>query len=50
MNPCAVKGISIFLALADAFPETVFAAVPTWGTNEQDRAALVHFLSDPDSR
>ena len=40
VNPCAVKGISIFLALADAFPETLFAAVPTWGTNEQDRAAL----------
>lgn len=41
VNPCAVKGISIFLALADAFPETAFAAVPTWGTNEQDRAALL---------
>jgi surfactin synthase thioesterase subunit/glycosyltransferase involved in cell wall biosynthesis len=39
-NPCAVKGISIFLALADSFPDTAFAAVPTWGTNEQDRAAL----------
>ncbi len=40
-NPCAVKGIAIFLALADAFPGTPFAAVPTWGTNEQDRAALL---------
>jgi surfactin synthase thioesterase subunit/glycosyltransferase involved in cell wall biosynthesis len=40
VNPCAVKGISIFLALADAFPQTRFAAVPTWGTNQQDRAAL----------
>ena len=40
VNPCAVKGIAIFLALADAFPETEFAAVPTWGTNQQDRAAL----------
>lgn len=40
VNPCAVKGISIFLALADAFPQTAFAAVPTWGTNAQDRAAL----------
>jgi surfactin synthase thioesterase subunit/glycosyltransferase involved in cell wall biosynthesis len=39
-NPCAVKGISIFLALADAFPSVAFAAVPTWGTNEEDRAAL----------
>ncbi len=40
VNPCAVKGISIFLALAAEFPEIAFAAVPTWGTNEQDRAAL----------
>ena len=40
VNPCAVKGIAIFLALADAFPETRFAAVPTWGTNLEDRAAL----------
>ncbi len=40
VNPCAVKGISIFLALADAMPEVAFAAVPTWGTNEEDRAAL----------
>ena len=40
VNPCAVKGIAIFLALADAFPHTQFAAVPTWGTNQQDRAAL----------
>ncbi len=39
-NPCAVKGISIFLALAAAFPEAEFAAVPTWGANQQDRAAL----------
>jgi surfactin synthase thioesterase subunit/glycosyltransferase involved in cell wall biosynthesis len=40
VNPCAVKGIAIFLALADAYPETAFAAVPVWGTNQQDRAAL----------
>jgi surfactin synthase thioesterase subunit/glycosyltransferase involved in cell wall biosynthesis len=40
VNPCAVKGISIFLGLADAFPGLRFAAVPTWGTNSQDRAAL----------
>jgi surfactin synthase thioesterase subunit/glycosyltransferase involved in cell wall biosynthesis len=40
VNPCAVKGIGIFLALADAFPDTAFAAVPTWGTNQQDRASL----------
>jgi len=35
-----VKGIDIFLALADAFPETAFAAVPMWGTNQRDQAAL----------
>ncbi|MGE5568260.1 MAG: alpha/beta fold hydrolase [Rhodospirillales bacterium] len=40
VNPCAVKGISIFLELARRFPSTLFAAVPTWGTNQQDRAAL----------
>jgi surfactin synthase thioesterase subunit/glycosyltransferase involved in cell wall biosynthesis len=40
VNPCAVKGISILLALADAMPAVSFAAVPTWGTNERDRAAL----------
>ncbi len=40
VNPCAVKGISIFLALADRMPDVRFAAVPTWGTNEADRRAL----------
>jgi surfactin synthase thioesterase subunit/glycosyltransferase involved in cell wall biosynthesis len=53
VNPCAVKGIAIFLALADAFPQTLFAAVPTWGTTQQDRAALearpnVHLLAPVD--
>ncbi len=36
VNPCAVKGIDIFLALAKAMPETQFAAVPTWGTTPQE--------------
>ncbi len=40
VNPCAVKGISIFLALAERMPEVRFAAVPTWGTNREDLAAL----------
>lgn len=40
VNPCAVKGIAIFLGLADEFPKQHFAAVPTWGTNSADRAAL----------
>jgi surfactin synthase thioesterase subunit len=40
VNPCAVKGISIFLALADALPGVRFAAVPTWGTTGADLAEL----------
>ena len=40
VNPCAVKGISIFLNLADRMPGVRFLAVPTWGTNQADRAAL----------
>jgi surfactin synthase thioesterase subunit/glycosyltransferase involved in cell wall biosynthesis len=40
VNPCAVKGISIFLELADRMPGVRFLAVPTWGTNQADRAAL----------
>jgi surfactin synthase thioesterase subunit/glycosyltransferase involved in cell wall biosynthesis len=40
VNPCAVKGISIFLALAERMPEILFAAVPTWGSNSADLAAL----------
>ncbi|HKV08339.1 MAG TPA: amino acid adenylation domain-containing protein, partial [Thermoanaerobaculia bacterium] len=40
INPCAVKGISIFLELARRLPEVAFAAVPTWGTTAEDREAL----------
>lgn len=40
VNPCAVKGIDIFLALADRMPETRFAAVAMWGTNARDRERL----------
>lgn len=53
VNPCAVKGISIFLALAERMPDVRFAGVPTWGTSEQDRAALkkhpnIHILDPVD--
>jgi surfactin synthase thioesterase subunit/glycosyltransferase involved in cell wall biosynthesis len=53
VNPCAVKGISIFLALADALPHLHFAAVPTWGTTAEDRIALelrpnIHLLDPVD--
>ncbi|HEV2863877.1 MAG TPA: condensation domain-containing protein [Pyrinomonadaceae bacterium] len=40
VNPCAVKGLSIFSALARQLPEVSFAAVPTWGTTAEDRAEL----------
>jgi surfactin synthase thioesterase subunit/glycosyltransferase involved in cell wall biosynthesis len=40
VNPCAVKGITIFLELADRMPDVQFAAVPTWGTTSSDLDAL----------
>ncbi len=40
INPCAVKGISIFLELARRMPDIEFAGVPTWGTTKADRTAL----------
>jgi surfactin synthase thioesterase subunit len=40
VNPCAVKGMSIFLALAERMPDVRFAAVPLWGTNAADCHAL----------
>ena len=40
INPCAVKGISIFLALAEKFPDLKFGALPGWGTTSPDRSEL----------
>ena len=40
INPCAIKGISIFLALARRFSTAQFAALPGWGTTAADRRAL----------
>ena len=40
INPCQVKGISIFLKLARRFPQTRFAALMGWGTTTADRQAL----------
>jgi glycosyltransferase involved in cell wall biosynthesis len=37
INPCVVKGISIFLALADRFPDYEFAGLAGWGTTARDR-------------
>lgn len=36
VNPCAVKGIDIFLALADRLPHVEFLGIPTWGATGQD--------------
>jgi glycosyltransferase involved in cell wall biosynthesis len=41
INPCAVKGVSIFLALEHEFPDCAFAALPGWGTTAADRRALL---------
>jgi glycosyltransferase involved in cell wall biosynthesis len=38
INPCAYKGLPIFIKLAAEFPELLFAAVLTWGTTENDKA------------
>jgi glycosyltransferase involved in cell wall biosynthesis len=40
VNPCAYKGLPIFLALADARPGVRFHAVPTWGATRADLTAL----------
>lgn len=40
VNPCLVKGLTIFLQLADRMPGQAFAAVPTWGTTADDLAEM----------
>jgi glycosyltransferase involved in cell wall biosynthesis len=40
VNPCAIKGVSIFLALAERFPGFGFGYLPGWGTTSADRAQL----------
>jgi glycosyltransferase involved in cell wall biosynthesis len=40
INPCAVKGISIFLDTARLLPDVRFGATPGWGTTSEDRRAL----------
>jgi surfactin synthase thioesterase subunit/glycosyltransferase involved in cell wall biosynthesis len=39
-NPCAVKGIGIFVECARALPHLRFAGVPTWGTTPEDKALM----------
>jgi glycosyltransferase involved in cell wall biosynthesis len=40
INPCTVKGLSVFLGLADRFPRVEFAALTGWGTTAADRHEL----------
>lgn len=40
INPCAVKGISIFLEIAARMPDREFGVVPGWGTTADDRCAI----------
>jgi len=40
INPCAVKGISIFLETAARMPDYEFGVVPGWGTTADDRCAI----------
>jgi glycosyltransferase involved in cell wall biosynthesis len=40
VNPCAAKGLPVFLALAERFASIEFAAVPSWGTTPDDLANL----------
>jgi glycosyltransferase involved in cell wall biosynthesis len=40
INPCAVKGVSIFLAVADRLKQLEFGVVPGWGTTAADRRAI----------
>src|SRR5579871_6483706 len=40
VNPCAIKGISIFAALAALFTNYGFGALAGWGTTAADRAQL----------
>ncbi len=47
INPCAVKGISLFLEIAAGTPQYEFAVVPGWGTTAEDRAALARAAECP---
>jgi len=40
VNPCAVKGLSIFLDAAMRMPDVEFGVVPGWGTTSADRRAV----------
>lgn len=40
INPCAVKGVSIFVQIAERLPARDFAVLPGWGTTTEDRRTL----------
>ena len=40
INPCAVKGLPIFLDTAARMPDVEFGVVPGWGTTSDDRRRL----------
>lgn len=40
VNPCVVKGIAIFLRLAELLPDVQFAGLTGWGTTQADRRAM----------
>ena len=40
INPCAVKGVSIFREVAARLPAHAFGVVPGWGTTAEDRRML----------
>ena len=43
INPCAVKGMSIFENLVHELPQVQFGAVPTWGTSREDKLRLASY-------
>jgi glycosyltransferase involved in cell wall biosynthesis len=45
VNASAVKGISIFMALARKLPQTEFATVPAWATTKEDLRQLAGFAN-----
>ncbi len=45
INPCQVKGIGIFIELAQRFPQLTFAALIGWGTTSDDKSALAQLAN-----
>lgn len=45
INPCQVKGLSIFLELAKRFPALQFAALIGWGTTGADKDAIAGLVN-----